>query len=363
MKKRLLSWLLVLVMVLGMLPANAFAADLLTGYNFSLNADKDVIQAGESVTLTVELDNTIPVSAGATMIQFELWYDSTVVKETSITNGPDYAHVPTGGAENDFGEIGKGVTTFGWSADDSEPVEFPAGTLATIVYTAVEDIEVESLQTTFALELYVCDYISQDLVVATPEVEITVQKSAGSVAEKDYPFTITVDGEEIIAVASGTEYCETSYSQTAPVYVVTVPAGTQSVTIANDEAFVLKKGEYEYIIMYENICRRHRRSWYIGIKPSSNIDRCRRLRRNRTQHTSDNRWHTTILGNILHSRHHISSSRLRIRQLEQRLDLIGRRNMESRFNRIRFVIHMDGKSTFRQRQGSDSNVDNSKQRT
>ena len=252
MKKRLLSWLLVLVMVLGMLPANAFAADLLTGYNFSLNADKDVIQAGESVTLTVELDHTIPVSAGATMIQFELWYDSTVVKETSITNGPDYTHVPTGGAENDFGEIGKGVTTFGWSADDSEPVEFPAGTLATIVYTAVEDIEVESLQTTFALELYVCDYISQDLVVATPEVEITVQKSAGSVAEKDYPFTITVDGEEIIAVASGTEYCETSYSQTAPVYVVTVPAGTKSVTITNDEIFVLTKGEYEYIVMYEN---------------------------------------------------------------------------------------------------------------
>ena len=123
MKKRVLSLLLVFVMVLGMLPANVFAAELLTGYNFSLNADKDVIQAGESVTLTVELDNTIPVEAGATMIQFELWYDSTVVKETSMTNGPDYTHVPTGGAENDFGVIGKGVTTFGWCADDNEPVE------------------------------------------------------------------------------------------------------------------------------------------------------------------------------------------------------------------------------------------------
>ena len=178
MKKRVLSLLLVFVMVLGMLPVNAFAAELLTGYNFSLNADKDVIQAGESVTLTVELDNTIPVEAGATMIQFELWYDSTVVKETSMSNGPDYTHVPTGGAENDFGEIGKGVTTFGWCADDNEPVEFPAGILATIVYTAVEDIAAESLETTFALELYVCDYISEDLVVATPEVTVTVEKPA-----------------------------------------------------------------------------------------------------------------------------------------------------------------------------------------
>ena len=68
--------------------------------------------------------------------------------------------------------------------------------------------------------------------------------------EKDYPFAIIVNGEEIIAVADGTDSCATSYSTTAPRYVVTVPAGTKSVTITNDQDFVLNKGEYETVAQY-----------------------------------------------------------------------------------------------------------------
>lgn len=80
--KRTISMLLVLVMVLGMLPTMAFAADLPV---VSLEADKTSVKSGETVTLTMTLDQD--VADTVTLWQFNFVYDSTYFEATSATVG------------------------------------------------------------------------------------------------------------------------------------------------------------------------------------------------------------------------------------------------------------------------------------
>lgn len=80
--KRTISMLLALVMVLSLVPISAFAADLSV---VSIEADKAEVKKGETVTLTMKLDQD--VSGTVSLWQFNFIWDSTFFEATSATVG------------------------------------------------------------------------------------------------------------------------------------------------------------------------------------------------------------------------------------------------------------------------------------
>lgn len=129
--KKIISLVLALALVCG-LAVNAVAA------NVGVSVDNDVIVAGETVTVTVTLDEEIPADTGVTSVQCVLGYDKSVLTYVDGAAGEGYGWlviVPSN--RNDEIKINSGT--------DFSLKTLPAGTVAVLSFTANETTTAASL--------------------------------------------------------------------------------------------------------------------------------------------------------------------------------------------------------------------------
>ena len=141
--KKILSLLLALILV-GSMTVSAFAAE------FQVGVSETVIEAGEEVTVTITLDETlVPVeTTGFRNIQGQLIYDPEILTYVSHEMAEAYKHY----SSKDM--PARKYFTFSYTAFNEEGfAEIPAGTVVTIVYRATEEIEASHLAASLSLEL------------------------------------------------------------------------------------------------------------------------------------------------------------------------------------------------------------------
>ena len=141
--KKILSLLLALILV-GSMTVSAFAAE------FQVGVSETVIEAGEEVTVTITLDETlVPVETkGFRIIQGHLIYDPEILTYVSHEMAEAYKHY----SSKDM--PARKYFTFSYIEFNKEGfTEIPAGTVVTIVYRATEEIEASHLAASLSLEL------------------------------------------------------------------------------------------------------------------------------------------------------------------------------------------------------------------
>ena len=142
--KKILSLLLALILV-GSMTVSAFAAE------FQVGVSETVIEAGEEVTVTITLDETlVPVeTTGFRNIQGQLKYDTAILTYVSHEMGESYKHYGSANIP------ARSYFTFSYSEQSNATgfADIPAGTVVTIVFKAVEDIEESHLAASLSLEL------------------------------------------------------------------------------------------------------------------------------------------------------------------------------------------------------------------
>lgn len=141
--KKILSLLLALILV-GSMTVSA------SGAEFQVGVSEKVIGAGEEVTVTITLDETlVPVeTVGFRNIQGQLIYDPEILNYVSHEMAEAYRHY----SSKDM--PARQYFTFSYTAFNEEGfTEIPAGTVVTIVFRAAEQIEVSHLAASLSLEL------------------------------------------------------------------------------------------------------------------------------------------------------------------------------------------------------------------
>lgn len=196
--KKLLSLLLVFVMVLGMV-TTAFAATVPTA---TVTADKTEVKAGDTITLTLAIDQTIE-----NLMNFEwaIRFDANAYKKTGSTIGDAYKNQPGGstvvGEATMIGPYAKpekqenglrvsGLSTLG------DPITLNAGTIATVTFTALDTITAENASfriTTEAMNDYdTMTMIEGGVNLAGSSIPVSL-KSDELVVEPAYTVTMAQD--------------------------------------------------------------------------------------------------------------------------------------------------------------------------
>lgn len=185
--KKAISLILPLVLVCG-LAVNAMAAE------FQISTDKDVINAGETVTIAVGLDETL--TGAFRNVQIQIYYNTDELTYTSHQLGGAYSHYASG----DVAKRGY----FACSNTDFNPsgfAEIPQGTIVTVVFTANAEMT--------------ADHLTTELNVAA-----SVQDIYGETEEKTLPLTIVIgkthtwDGGVVTTAPAGTVAGEITYTCT-----------------------------------------------------------------------------------------------------------------------------------------------------
>ena len=146
--KKLLSFILMLLFI-SKLPVITSAANM----NVSINSEQ--IHAGDEVRITIALDSAIDPSEGATMMQGELLYDSSLLEFQSVEKSACLSEAAK--HENES------KVQFHYLSMDKNPVGFEAGTLAVVAFTAKEEISEEVLGTAMTFRAYVQNENGEDL--------------------------------------------------------------------------------------------------------------------------------------------------------------------------------------------------------
>lgn len=197
--KKLLSLLLVFVMVLGMV-TTAFAAQ--TAPTATVTADKTEVKAGDTITLTLAIDQTIE-----NLMNFEwaIRFDANAYKKTGSTIGDAYKNQPGGSTvvgeatmigpyakpeEQENGLRVSGLSTLG------DPITLNAGTIATVTFTALDTITAENASFRITTEA-MNDYDTMTMIEGGVNLEgssIPVSlKSDEPVVEPAYTVTMPQD--------------------------------------------------------------------------------------------------------------------------------------------------------------------------
>ena len=137
MKRKALSALLAVVMLFSLV-ATAFAESM------QIKADKDKIEKGQDVTVTVSLDQKI---VDAAMFVMHLNFDGTLFDYkdgTAVAGGTILESVK--------GEGAKCYKQVNWAAINGKGT-IPAGTFLTATFTAKKDIDGQSVSATFSAEV------------------------------------------------------------------------------------------------------------------------------------------------------------------------------------------------------------------
>ncbi|MDO4745114.1 MAG: fibronectin type III domain-containing protein [Bacillota bacterium] len=118
--------------------------------SFQISADKDVIEAGEEVTVTVRLNDTL--TGNYRNVQGQLKYDVDILSYVSHEMGEKYGHYSAKYLQNKkfFTFSNVDLTSGGFS-------EIPKGTIVSIVFKTNKDITEKNLSTKFVLNMSVQD--------------------------------------------------------------------------------------------------------------------------------------------------------------------------------------------------------------
>lgn len=136
--KKIISLVLALVLMCG-LAVTAYAA------NIDVSVSSSNINAGDTLTVTITLEEAIDISEGATMMQGELHYDGDVLEFVSVEKGSNYASMSAFAARK---HAKQDKVLFNYlDMANYGPVGFPAGTIVTVTFTAKEDIDADHVNT------------------------------------------------------------------------------------------------------------------------------------------------------------------------------------------------------------------------
>ena len=190
--KRTLSILLTIAMIISLIPA-VFAADVPT---MSTTVDKTEVQPGDTITLTLSIDKTI---TNLNNWEWAIYFDKTAYVKTSGELEPGcMSGTDTTGAVGDNVDIlGKNAIRVSGLSTTGDPVTLNAGKIATVTFTATENITAENARIEVKTEA-LPDYDTlkdNDVKLTGNIIDVTVKSSEA----KGYTVSMGADKQ----VASG----------------------------------------------------------------------------------------------------------------------------------------------------------------
>lgn len=191
--KRTLSILLTIAMIISLIPA-VFAADVPT---MSTTVDKTEVQPGDTITLTLSIDKTI---TNLNNWEWAIYFDKDAYVKTSgeLEPGCTTSIGSTAGMVGDNVDIlGKNAVRVSALSPSGDPVTLNAGKIATVTFTATENITAENTRIEVKTEA-LPDYDTlkdNDVKLTGNIIDVTVKSSEA----KGYTVSMGADKQ----VASG----------------------------------------------------------------------------------------------------------------------------------------------------------------
>lgn len=190
--KRTLSILLTIAMIISLIPA-VFAADVPT---MSTTVDKTEVQPGDTITLTLSIDKTI---TNLNNWEWAIYFDKTAYVKTSgeLEPGCMSGTGTTGAAGDNVDILGKNAIRVSGLSTTGDPVTLNAGKIATVTFTATENITAENARIEVKTEA-LPDYDTlkdNDVKLTGNIIDVTVKSSEA----KGYTVSMGADKQ----VASG----------------------------------------------------------------------------------------------------------------------------------------------------------------
>lgn len=191
--KRTLSILLTIAMIISLIPA-VFAADVPT---MSTTVDKTEVQPGDTITLTLSIDKTI---TNLNNWEWAIYFDKDAYVKTSgeLEPGCTTSIGSTAGMVGDNVDIlGKNAVRVSALSPSGDPVALNAGKIATVTFTATENITAENARIEVKTEA-LPDYDTledNDVKLTGNIIDVTVKSSEA----KGYTVSMGADKQ----VASG----------------------------------------------------------------------------------------------------------------------------------------------------------------
>lgn len=190
--KRTLSILLTIAMIISLIPA-VFAADVPT---MSTTVDKTEVQPGDTITLTLSIDKTI---TNLNNWEWAIYFDKTAYVKTSgeLEPGCMSGTGTTGAVGDNVDILGKNVIRVSGLSTTGDPVTLNAGKIATVTFTATENITAENARIEVKTEA-LPDYDTlkdNDVKLTGNIIDVTVKSSEA----KGYTVSMGADKQ----VASG----------------------------------------------------------------------------------------------------------------------------------------------------------------
>lgn len=190
--KRTLSILLTIAMIISLIPA-VFAADVPT---MSTTVDKTEVQPGDTITLTLSIDKTI---TNLNNWEWAIYFDKTAYVKTSgeLEPGCMSGTGTTGTVGDNVDILGKNAIRVSGLSTTGDPVTLNAGKIATVTFTATENITAENARIEVKTEA-LPDYDTlkdNDVKLTGNIINVTVKSSEA----KGYTVSLGADKQ----VASG----------------------------------------------------------------------------------------------------------------------------------------------------------------
>ena len=209
--KRTLSILLTIAMIISLIPA-VFAADVPT---MSTTVDKTEVQPGDTITLTLSIDKTI---TNLNNWEWAIYFDKTAYVKTSgeLEPGCMSGTGTTGAVGDNVDILGKNAIRVSGLSTTGDPVTLNAGKIATVTFTATENITAENARIEVKTEA-LPDYDTlkdNDVKLTGNIIDVTVKSSEA----KGYTVSLGADkqvasGQIVeIPVAIGNNDGKTTYS-------------------------------------------------------------------------------------------------------------------------------------------------------
>ena len=190
--KRTLSILLTIAMIISLIPA-VFAADVPT---MSTTVDKTEVQPGDTITLALSIDKTI---TNLNNWEWAIYFDKTAYVKTSgeLEPGCMSGTGTTGTVGDNVDILGKNAIRVSGLSTTGDPVTLNAGKIATVTFTATENITAENARIEVKTEA-LPDYDTlkdNDVKLTGNIIDVTVKSSEA----KGYTVSLGADKQ----VASG----------------------------------------------------------------------------------------------------------------------------------------------------------------
>lgn len=209
--KRTLSILLTIAMIISLIPA-VFAADVPT---MSTTVDKTEVQPGDTITLTLSIDKTI---TNLNNWEWAIYFDKTAYVKTSgeLEPGCMSGTGTTGAVGDNVDILGKNAIRVSGLSTTGDPVTLNAGKIATVTFTATENITAENARIEVKTEA-LPDYDTlkdNDVKLTGNIIDVTVKSSEA----KGYTVSMGADKQVAsaqiveIPVAIGNNDGKTTYS-------------------------------------------------------------------------------------------------------------------------------------------------------